>query len=125
MKSPRSQRRSGSRKPIALENRLLPAKTMVGCWLACRNDTMLSPGALTSSHPVPGARGMDSATTEIKTRSRTAGRPAPQGTLSPEELRKLDAYWRASNYLSVGQIYLFDNPLLKEPLKRQHVKPRL
>jgi xylulose-5-phosphate/fructose-6-phosphate phosphoketolase len=47
------------------------------------------------------------------------------GPLASEELRKLDAYWRASNYLSVGQIYLFDNPLLKEPLKREHVKPRL
>src|SRR3954453_21083416 len=47
------------------------------------------------------------------------------GPLSPEELRKLDAYWRASNYLSVGQIYLLDNPLLREPLERRHVKPRL
>ena len=37
----------------------------------------------------------------------------------------MDAYWRASNYLSVGQIYLLDNPLLKEPLKREHIKPRL
>jgi xylulose-5-phosphate/fructose-6-phosphate phosphoketolase len=46
-------------------------------------------------------------------------------TLSPDELRKLDAYFRASNYLSVGQIYLMDNPLLKEPLQRKHVKPRL
>ena len=53
-------------------------------------------------------------------------RPLPvTGPLSPEELRKIDAYWRASNYLSVGQIYLFDNPLLKKPLKREHVKPRL
>src|SRR3954451_23341521 len=42
-----------------------------------------------------------------------------------DELRKLDAYWRALNYLAVGQIYLLDNPLLKEPLKREHVKPRL
>ena len=40
-------------------------------------------------------------------------------------LAQMDAYWRASNYLSVGQIYLLDNPLLKEPLERQHVKPRL
>ncbi|MGH7893760.1 MAG: phosphoketolase, partial [Candidatus Binatia bacterium] len=40
-------------------------------------------------------------------------------------LRKIDAYWRAANYLSVGQIYLLDNPLLKAPLKREHVKPRL
>ena len=45
--------------------------------------------------------------------------------LSPEELRKMDAYWRAANYLSVGQIYLFANPLLREPLKLEHVKPRL
>jgi xylulose-5-phosphate/fructose-6-phosphate phosphoketolase len=42
-----------------------------------------------------------------------------------EELRKLDAYWRAANYLSVGQIYLLDNPLLREPLQVAHVKPRL
>jgi xylulose-5-phosphate/fructose-6-phosphate phosphoketolase len=40
-------------------------------------------------------------------------------------LAQMDAYWRASNYLSVSQIYLLDNPLLREPLKRQHVKPRL
>ena len=43
-------------------------------------------------------------------------------TLSPELLQKMDAYWRAANYLSVGQIYLFDNPLLREPLKLTHVK---
>src|SRR5438105_10773163 len=48
--------------------------------------------------------------------------PAP---LSPDLLAKMDAYWRAANYLSVGQIYLLDNPLLREPLKREHVKPRL
>jgi xylulose-5-phosphate/fructose-6-phosphate phosphoketolase len=45
--------------------------------------------------------------------------------LSPDLLRKMDAYWRAANYLSVGQIYLLDNPLLKQPLKLEHVKPRL
>ncbi|MBX3150278.1 phosphoketolase family protein [Candidatus Obscuribacterales bacterium] len=45
--------------------------------------------------------------------------------LTSEELRKIDGYWRAANYLSVGQIYLMDNPLLKEPLKLEHVKPRL
>ena len=44
-------------------------------------------------------------------------------TLSPELLHKMDAYWRAANYLSVGQIYLYDNPLLKQPLKLSHVKP--
>ncbi|MGA7293273.1 MAG: phosphoketolase family protein [Terriglobales bacterium] len=42
-----------------------------------------------------------------------------------EELRKIDAYWRAANYLSVGQIYLYANPLLREPLKIEHIKPRL
>jgi xylulose-5-phosphate/fructose-6-phosphate phosphoketolase len=47
------------------------------------------------------------------------------GPLSREELRLIDAYWRAANYLSVGQIYLLDNPLLREPLKAEHVKPRL
>ena len=46
-------------------------------------------------------------------------------TLSQDLLKKIDAYWRAANYLSVGQIYLYDNPLLREPLKLEHVKPRL
>src|SRR5256714_1813906 len=45
--------------------------------------------------------------------------------LSQEELRKMNAYWRAANYLSVGQIYLYANPLLRKPLKLEHVKPRL
>src|SRR5262245_47941763 len=45
--------------------------------------------------------------------------------LSLEELRKMNAYWRAANYLSVGQIYLYANPLLRAPLKLEDVKPRL
>lgn len=45
--------------------------------------------------------------------------------LSPEELSLIDRYWRAANYLSVGQIYLMSNPLLREPLKPEHIKPRL
>ncbi|HZG50571.1 MAG TPA: phosphoketolase family protein [Pyrinomonadaceae bacterium] len=45
--------------------------------------------------------------------------------LSGEEVQRMNAYWRAANYLSVGQIYLYDNPLLREPLKLEHVKPRL
>lgn len=50
---------------------------------------------------------------------------SPENTrvLSPEMLHKINAYWRAANYLSVGQLYLYDNPLLKEPLKMSHVKP--
>ena len=46
-------------------------------------------------------------------------------TLTSDELQRIDAYWRAANYLSVGQIYLLGNPLLREPLKREHIKPRL
>jgi len=51
----------------------------------------------------------------------------PQSTpaISDDLLQKMDAYWRAANYLSVGQIYLLDNPLLKTPLRREHIKPRL
>src|SRR5260370_11375602 len=45
--------------------------------------------------------------------------------LSPEELKQIDAYWRASLYLCLGMLYLQDNPLLREPLKIEHVKPRL
>jgi xylulose-5-phosphate/fructose-6-phosphate phosphoketolase len=45
--------------------------------------------------------------------------------LSPDVLRKMHAYWRAANYLSVGQIYLQDNALLEAPLKIEHIKPRL
>ncbi|HEV8198569.1 MAG TPA: phosphoketolase, partial [Candidatus Polarisedimenticolia bacterium] len=48
-----------------------------------------------------------------------------QGSLTEQDVARIDAYWRASNYLSVGQIYLMDNPLLKQPIERKHVKPRL
>ncbi len=51
--------------------------------------------------------------------------PAPTDPLSDRELELIDAYWRAANYLSVGQIYLLANPLLREPLAIEHVKPRL
>ena len=49
----------------------------------------------------------------------------PRPPLSDELLQRMDAYWRATNYLSVGQIYLLANPLLREPLQLAHVKPRL
>ena len=49
----------------------------------------------------------------------------PEDILSTEDLSSIDAYWRAVNYCSVGQIYLLDNPLLSEPLRPEHVKPRL
>src|SRR6266403_1699714 len=53
-------------------------------------------------------------------RSTIAGAP-----LSPEELEKIDAYWRASLYVCLGMLYLQDNPLLREPLKVEHIKPRM
>jgi len=55
----------------------------------------------------------------------TTGATRSREQATAEELRLLDAYWRAANYLSVGQIYLLDNPLLREPLRPEHVKPRL
>src|SRR5215217_8025192 len=51
--------------------------------------------------------------------------PVADTTLDPTELARMDAYWRAANYLSVGQIYLKANPLLREPIALEHVKPRL
>jgi len=51
--------------------------------------------------------------------------PSMSAPLSPELLQKMHAYWRAANYLSVGQIYLQDNPLLEAPLTLDHIKPRL
>ena len=55
----------------------------------------------------------------------TVRTPSERGPLSDAELERIDAYWRAANYLSVGQIYLRANPLLRTPLDAQHVKPRL
>lgn len=53
-------------------------------------------------------------------RSTTSGNP-----LTPDELRRTHAYWQACNYLALGMIYLVDNPLLKEPLRPEHIKNRL
>jgi xylulose-5-phosphate/fructose-6-phosphate phosphoketolase len=80
---------------------------------------MLGTGAATGDRSpgrYPAGRAIMGAMTEQQ-RSRTS--------LSEDELRQLDAYWRAANYLSVGQIYLMDNPLLTEPLEPAHLKPRL
>ncbi|HXQ61626.1 MAG TPA: hypothetical protein VN796_04780, partial [Acidimicrobiales bacterium] len=49
----------------------------------------------------------------------------PGAPATAEDLTRLHAYWRAANYLAVGQIYLLDNPLLREPLRVEHIKPRL
>src|ERR1700754_5230855 len=55
----------------------------------------------------------------------TTATESGQGPLSATELDGLQSWWRAANYLSVGQIYLLDNPLLREPLTPEHIKPRL
>src|SRR5689334_22695187 len=59
------------------------------------------------------------------TQAETVAGRHPAGPLSEEELSRIQRYWSAANYLSVGQIYLHDNPLLREPLKLEHIKPRL
>lgn len=58
-------------------------------------------------------------------RPASTGTPSREGLLDRDEARHIDAYWRAANYLSVGQIYLLDNPLLHEPLRADHIKPRV
>jgi xylulose-5-phosphate/fructose-6-phosphate phosphoketolase len=68
---------------------------------------------------------MDTHTTtrDLQDRNTAARKPVGQNTLDADELQLMNAYWRAANYLSVGQIYLYDNPLLREPLTMDHVKP--
>jgi phosphoketolase len=68
---------------------------------------------------------MTPASTDVKRKAGDGRKAVAEGPLTAEELRKMHAYWRAANYLSVGQIYLMDNPLLKEPLRLAHIKPRL
>ncbi|HXA64714.1 MAG TPA: phosphoketolase family protein [Bryobacteraceae bacterium] len=65
------------------------------------------------------------ATTPAESASPSESASLSQSPLSADELRKINAYWHAANYLSVGQIYLYDNPLLTEPLRLEHIKPRL
>ena len=64
---------------------------------------------------------MTPASTDVKRKTGDGRKAETAGPLSAEELRKMHAYWRAANYLSVGQIYLMDNPLLKEPLQLKHI----
>src|ERR1700712_5889711 len=79
------------------------------------------------------ARGKPAARTaarpKTKSTSKAVAAPPAQATppsgLGHTDFAKLDAYWRAANYLSVGQIYLYANPLLRKPLKHEHIKPRL
>jgi len=75
--------------------------------------------------PARKATPMDVPTATLRVRGQPEAITAvtSQATLGSEELRKTNAYWRAANYVSVGQLYLYDNPLLHEPLKLAHVKP--
>src|SRR3546814_16712025 len=87
------------------------------------SGSMTGPGI--SSPPWTGARSEAQASEasivmSAKTRSTVPGKP-----LGRKELRAIDAWWRAANYLNVGQIYLMDNQLLRVPLEPHHVKPRL
>ena len=68
---------------------------------------------------------MDAPTSPRELQDATSGTCAAEAkpTLGADELRRMNAYWRAANYLSVGQLYLYDNPLLREPLAMAHVKP--
>ena len=62
---------------------------------------------------------------QVETQSTSTPDLVGDRPLGAEELRLIDAYWRAANYLSVSQIYLLDNPLLTLPLRLQDIKPRL
>ena len=75
------------------------------------------------SLPKSGRRISSSGLTKLT--STSSAPSTAKGPLDAVLLRKIDAWWRAANYLSVGQTYLYDNPLLKKPLKKEHVKPRL
>jgi len=68
---------------------------------------------------------MGATLSNVKARKTGGVKPTATHPLSTEELHKIDAYWRACNYLAVGMIYLRDNPLLREPLRREHIKNRL
>jgi xylulose-5-phosphate/fructose-6-phosphate phosphoketolase len=102
-------------------------------WLAGRvrvvrphGDTAAAPVRTTlQSHETKRAETMDALTLkrEPQDRNGATGAAGEDRTLGAEELSRMNAYWRAANYLSVGQLYLYDNPLLREPLTMAHVKP--
>ena len=116
------------------------ARDVRGCWASRRNPRQHSASFLTVTEipdmqsSSPSKQAASQASPPRAGSATAAGspgaKPAPGSVstaqpLSADELRLTDAYWRAANYLSVGQIYLYDNPLLKEPLQPAHVKPRL
>src|SRR4051794_37655388 len=82
-------------------------------WIACTLNLQL-PGVLMTRMMV-----------EKRVATKSVSPATTAGPLSAEELNKIDAYWRACNYLAAGMIYLRENPLLREPLKAEHIKTRL
>jgi xylulose-5-phosphate/fructose-6-phosphate phosphoketolase len=98
---------------------------------SCAIDTAPSDTFPTAPSAASAPIGGDTAADEVSSGSGTTVAPSgytlsdAPGPLGSEELRTLDAWWRAANYLAVGQIYLMGNPLLREPLAPEHVKPRL
>src|ERR1700760_3063006 len=72
-----------------------------------------------------GAAGSEIPRKASPSKKTASSREGASDQLSPELLRKMDAWWRAANYLNIGQIYLMANPFLREPLKPEHIKPRL
>ena len=99
----------------------LPRSTVLRAALA-HDDVARPAAALASSDTaaVPSSPAHD-----VNTSHATHARDLPGGPLSVQDLHLLDGWWRAANYLSVGQIYLLDNPLLRRPLTAEDVKPRL
>src|SRR3984893_12379353 len=99
----------------------LPRSTVLRAALA-HDDVARPAAALASSDTaaVPSSPDHD-----VNTSHATHARDLPGGPLSVQDLHLLDGWWRAANYLSVGQIYLLDNPLLRRPLTAEDVKPRL
>ena len=75
--------------------------------------------------PVGSAKAARPTTAAEPADRREGSTPSHSEPTTPEELKSIDAWWRAANYLAVGQIYLLDNPLLREPLRPEHVKTRL
>ena len=86
-----------------------------------------SPKPVVVPPPKPGVFEFDAAlsTVVLRTKPTLSPKVEPKGPLAAEMLDRMQRYWDAANYLTVGQIYLADNPLLQQPLRVEHIKPRL
>ena len=88
------------------------------------DDDKLNEVPVEAGSPLAAAAS-DHGGTRVRPGTGSAPVPTPAAPLSPVQARALHGWWRAANYLSVGQVYLLDNPMLREPLRMEHVKPRL